>query len=202
MAMYFTGATGTQYSAESISVKGITYPANYCTDAETGAVIVRLTVETENGPRPATVTLHTDHGDYTAASSAERLSCVEDGQSPDDLLIEMLADIGADQRANNPAPEAPEKVEPEKALPEWAGEVIQGNGFRVRFDAELRRTCVEFSDMPCKQARELCKDAGFYWSPSKGLWVRGLNQKGKRAAEDLWPKLASLQLYAPKARRR
>ncbi len=209
---HFTGKTGTIYEGDMLCIGENVFPAAYYRNPDNGAITIRTQVESPEGLRNASILLHQDHADYAAASAAEAEANHEPEQfaavtatltdeQAQALLIDVITEEAPQPRHAEPQQE-PQQAEAETPLPAWAGEIIQGNGFRIRFDAFFRRTCIEFDGVPCKQARELCKEAGFYWAPSKGLWVRKLNLKGKRAAEELLPKLAALQLYGLKPRKR
>ena len=180
------------YLPDAIVNNDIALPAQYALDAETGAVIVRVDML----GKTASVTLHADHAHHAAALAALRL---QDQQSLDAAPAceidyatwdaERVADRDR-KRAERAAFAAAKQARKDaKPLPEWAGESIHGNGFTVRYDTFHRDTMLIFDAVPLPAVRELVKASGFFWAPSKGAWVRGLNAKGKRAAEELAPKL-------------
>lgn len=59
----------------------------------------------------------------------------------------------------------------------------QGNGYIYREDAEENRVMFLFDDKPDAAIRAVLKSHGFKWSPSRGAWVRMLNNAGRYAAE-------------------
>jgi hypothetical protein len=67
----------------------------------------------------------------------------------------------------------------------------KSKGVRIHYDLEHSRTCVIFDGAPSKRAVQLCQGAGFWWSPSKGAWVRRLTLKARRAAEALLVQLSA-----------
>lgn len=60
---------------------------------------------------------------------------------------------------------------------------IDGNGYRYTEDTEDNRVRFEFDGKPAEDIRALLKSRGFKWSPSRGAWVRHLNNAGIYAAE-------------------
>ena len=62
------------------------------------------------------------------------------------------------------------------------------------FDA-ADRVQIVFRRFPPVEARQIVKDAGFYWSPSLKCWQRRITRKAERAAYDVSCKLAALHLH-------
>jgi hypothetical protein len=60
---------------------------------------------------------------------------------------------------------------------------ITGEGFKVFEDAEENRICFQFDGKPEEKIRTALKSRGFKWSPSRGLWVRLLNDNARWAAK-------------------
>ena len=54
---------------------------------------------------------------------------------------------------------------------------------------------IVFRRFPPVEARQIVKDAGFYWSPSLKCWQRRITKKAERAAYDVSCKLAALHLH-------
>lgn len=57
------------------------------------------------------------------------------------------------------------------------------------------RVQIVFRRFPPVEARQIVKDAGFYWSPSLKCWQRRITKKAERAAYDVSYKLAALHLH-------
>lgn len=200
-----TNTNAIAYLADSILINGRAYPVRYCQDAETSAMILGVDL----GDRTVTITLHTDHEDYASAAEAMRQ---QDAQSPETIPTyaearseweaERADELAQKQEARAAFLAAKQARKEAKPLPEWAGQSIEGNGFAIRFDAFYRDTMVVFEGVPLPAVRELVKASGFWWAPTKGAWVRGLSAKSKRAAEELAPKLASMQIYSRNASHR
>lgn len=77
-------------------------------------------------------------------------------------------------------------------LSEWAGNVIYGVGVRMCCDVAYRRTYIVFETDASARSSKLCGEFGFWWSPSKGMWVQKLTNKAKRDAVTLLPLLSGL----------
>ena len=214
--------TGTTYTAQAITLAtGLSCPVQYAQDNETGAML--LIIETAPG-KTAEVILHCHHADHAAALAAMQESdsagfagwmqdaAEEAPEAQESEVIPTFAEARAAFEAANAAEIAAKKEAREtliaakqarkeaKPLPERAGESIQGNGFVIKFDAFYRDTMVVFEAVPLPEVRQAVKDGGFYWSPNKGAWVRGLDAKGKRKAEALAVVLANMKAIYPRKR--
>lgn len=60
---------------------------------------------------------------------------------------------------------------------------IERAEFSYREDVTDNRVSFEFGGKPSKEVRDLLKRNGFKWSPSRGAWVRQLNDRGIYAAK-------------------
>ncbi|MDE7065104.1 MAG: DUF3560 domain-containing protein, partial [Desulfovibrionaceae bacterium] len=60
---------------------------------------------------------------------------------------------------------------------------VQGNGYTCREDVNENRIMFLFDGKPEADIRALLKSHGFKWSPTRGAWVRMLNNMGCYAAE-------------------
>jgi len=60
---------------------------------------------------------------------------------------------------------------------------IRGQGFIVREDVKDNRIHVVFDERPPRETCQVMRQNGFKWSPSRGAWVRMLNNNGRHAAE-------------------
>lgn len=70
-----------------------------------------------------------------------------------------------------------------KAAAEQGPAEISGNGWRIKEDAADNRVCIIFPGKPAENVRAILKRYGFRWSPSRGAWVRMLNDAGRHAAK-------------------
>ena len=68
---------------------------------------------------------------------------------------------------------------------------LSGSGALQRGD----RVQIVFRRFAPGEARQIVKDAGFYWSPSLKCWQRRITKKAERAAYDVSCKLAALHLH-------
>lgn len=66
----------------------------------------------------------------------------------------------------------------------------QAEGFTIREDTTENRVMVIFPGKPAENVRTILKGAGFKWSPSRGAWVRFLNNAGRMAAQYVAEQLA------------
>ncbi|MNF49114.1 hypothetical protein D3C85_1091430 [compost metagenome] len=62
---------------------------------------------------------------------------------------------------------------------------VEGNGFTYREDTEENRVMFVFPGKPDEQTRTVLKRHAFKWSPSRGAWVRQLNNAGRWAAQQV-----------------
>ena len=63
-----------------------------------------------------------------------------------------------------------------------AGFSHESEAFTVFEDAEENRICFKFPGKPAEQVRSALKSRGFKWSPTRGLWVRMLNDSARHSA--------------------
>ncbi|HWA39995.1 MAG TPA: DUF3560 domain-containing protein [Gemmatimonadales bacterium] len=63
-----------------------------------------------------------------------------------------------------------------------AREAIEGAGWRITEDRDENRVAVTFDAIPGQEVRDRLKASGFRWSPSRGAWVRQLNNAAWAAA--------------------
>lgn len=72
---------------------------------------------------------------------------------------------------------------------------IVGTWYDVEFNGPADRVQIIFRRFPPAEARQIVKDAGFYWSPALKCWQRRITKKAERAAYDASCKLAALHLH-------
>lgn len=60
----------------------------------------------------------------------------------------------------------------------------EGKGYTYREDTEENRVMFIFDGKPDAETRSVLKSHGFKWSPSRGAWVRHLNNAGTYAAKE------------------
>lgn len=58
-----------------------------------------------------------------------------------------------------------------------------GQGYTYREDTDENRVMFLFEGKPSEEIRSLLKRNGFKWSPTRGAWVRALNNAGTYAAQ-------------------
>ncbi|OUI86832.1 conjugal transfer protein TraC [Acetobacter persici] len=59
----------------------------------------------------------------------------------------------------------------------------EGKGYTYREDTDENRVMFIFDGKPAEETRNVLKRHGFRWSPSRGAWVRQLNDAGIYAAQ-------------------
>jgi hypothetical protein len=70
----------------------------------------------------------------------------------------------------------------ERAQAEAPRADIAGDGFTIREDAGENRLLILFDAIPAEAVRSRLKSVGFKWSPSRGAWVRQLNNAARQSA--------------------
>ena len=158
------------FTADSITVKGKTFPAEYSV-TPSGSVFVFVQ---EDGKQEKTrIRFNPDHAEYAAALAAAR----NEQPAP----------------AADPAPVADGKATrgpvPEKT---FIGESITGNGWKILFDGETSRTRIIFESKPTDAARAALDKAGFFFSAAMNSWNKKLTFKAYRAAQALAGELSAL----------
>lgn len=68
----------------------------------------------------------------------------------------------------------------------------EGNGYTYREDAEENRVMFIFDGKPDAGIRDILKGRGFKWSPTRGAWVRMLNNAGRYAASEVRAELEKM----------
>jgi hypothetical protein len=148
------------------------------------------------------VVLHSDNEQYSEAQAAwyeayqewKAAQTVKAASDPSNDIFELMsADV--DRPEAKPLESMPEAAHAEPAKENVIPAII-GKGFRVVFNEELGRTQILFSSFPCQEAREIVKEAGFFWSPVNKAWQKKLNGKAQRAAEEVAAKLAGMKIAA------
>lgn len=71
-------------------------------------------------------------------------------------------------------------------------ETVKGDGFELVESLEENRIMFVFKGKPDESVRSTLKRYGFKWSPTRGAWVRQLNNAGRYAAEMVIRNLASV----------
>jgi hypothetical protein len=66
-------------------------------------------------------------------------------------------------------------------------------GLTVREDVTENRVMLIFPNKPAEAVRAILKASGFKWSPTRGAWVRFLNDAGRAAAQYVVSKIAGAQ---------
>ena len=185
----------TNFYPDHILIDGQAAAAGYSLSKKTQLITVFVDLPTGEKSK---VRVPVEHVQYAEAYAAwhESLSYDKAGQEAPDLFATLNESVTRPvfdpaKLAIDMTPAA--RPEPRK---EPATTPIIGNGFRIVFNEELSRTQIIFSKFPCKAARELVKEAGFYWSPNNQAWQKKLTNKARRAAEELSAKLAGMKIAA------
>ena len=77
-------------------------------------------------------------------------------------------------------PKAARAASPEKT---FAGTEIAGNGWKILFDAETKRTRIIFADAPTDAAKKVLDAAGFFYSGRMQSWNKKLTFRAYRVAQ-------------------
>lgn len=86
------------------------------------------------------------------------------------------------------------KDKPQRSADDLPADIV-GTWYDVEFNGPADRVQIVFRRFPPVEARQIVKDAGFYWSPSLKCWQRRITRKSERAAYDVSCKLAALHLH-------
>lgn len=68
----------------------------------------------------------------------------------------------------------------------------EGEGYTYREDVEENRVMFIFDGKPAPEVRDVLKRNAFKWSPSRGAWVRQLNNAGIYAGQNIKERLADI----------
>ncbi|MCK9468054.1 MAG: DUF3560 domain-containing protein [Porticoccaceae bacterium] len=68
----------------------------------------------------------------------------------------------------------------------------EGEGYTYREDTEENRVMFIFDGKPAPEVRDVLKRNAFKWSPSRGAWVRQLNNAGIYAGQNVKERLADI----------
>lgn len=85
-----------------------------------------------------------------------------------------------------------QRIEALQAAPAETTERLEGD-VTIREDATENRILLVFPAKPSEQVREILKRSGFKWSPSRGAWVRMLNNAGRSAAQCVMAEIARVE---------
>lgn len=75
------------------------------------------------------------------------------------------------------------RIEDLKKRRQRATSEVVGKGYTYKEDTEENRVMFFFEGKPDEEIRQLLKSRGFKWSPTRGAWVRQLNNAGLWAGE-------------------
>ena len=194
------------FTADSITVKGKTFPAEYSV-TPSGSVFVFVQ---EDGKQEKTrIRFNPDHAEYAAALAAARN---EQPAPAADERPEIIPAADPAPTAVEETPAAPAAVEETPAAPAadpapvadgkatrgpvpektFIGESITGNGWKILFDGETSRTRIIFESKPTDAARAALDKAGFFFSAAMNSWNKKLTFKAYRAAQALAGELSAL----------
>lgn len=200
------------FAETTLTCKGVEFPAEYNISKTDGSVLAFVILDVEpNGYRhKQKIVIRPDEPEYPAALEAAKAAAAS-GKRPEIIStgyrkISTPAGniIEAVQAEPEPAAAEPIQAEPEPAavdpkqargpIPEktFINEVIQGNGWKILFDGETNRTRVIFDKAPTEAAKEVVKNAGFYYSGIMKSWNKKLTFKAYRAAKELSGQLSKL----------
>ena len=172
------------FTADSITVKGKTFPAEYSV-TPSGSVFVF--VQEEGKPEKTRIRFNPDH-----AQQADALAAARNEKPAADPAPAAVEETPAAPAAD-PVPVADGKATrgpvPEKT---FIGESITGNGWKILFDGETSRTRIIFESKPTGAARAALDKAGFYFSAAMNSWNKKLTFKAYRAAQALAGELSAL----------
>lgn len=184
---------------DSIEIDGRTFPAEYniATDTAAALIFVETGRKPDGRPEKQKIVIPEGNAFYPDACRIARQRAEEaaaDKAAEEEAAARKAA--RAARKAEREAKKAAAAADPEapkKAQKEWAGEVIQGKGWQIVFDAEMEKTRVIFEKFPTKEARETVKAAGFWWNSYTGSWNKKLTNKARRAALQLAKDLGTLK---------
>lgn len=85
-----------------------------------------------------------------------------------------------------------QRIESLRARPEADSERQVGE-VTIREDVTENRVMLIFPGKPAEAIRDILKASGFRWSPTRGAWVRQLNNAGRMAAQYALEKIAEVK---------
>lgn len=203
------------FTAETITCKGKTFPAEYSI-SPAGAVTVFVKMD-ESSAEKKRVRFNLDHPAYAAAHAAalEQREKAAAARRAEHEKPAAPAPVETPAPVADPAPAAetarPETIStdetpaarPDRApldkpargpVPEktFIGQAITGNGWKILFDGETARTRIIFESNPTDAARAALDKAGFFFSAGMNSWNKKLTFKAYRAAQALAAELTAL----------
>ncbi len=92
----------------------------------------------------------------------------------------QITNLGAEIRRTK---ERVAVLEKEQSRTEESRVSIETDAFKCFEDATENRICFSFPGKPAREIIDALKSHGFKWSPSRGLWVRMLNDSARWAAK-------------------
>lgn len=177
------------FTPDSMILNGIEFPAGYSIPPHgDGSVFVIVRLD----EKQIRIRIAPDDPRHAAALAAACPQREEPITEPEQVQPEEPAAESEQPQPSNPDKQAHGPV-PEKT---WIGTSIQGIGWKIEFCPIMERTRLIFDRVPCKEARELAKAAGFAWSPKMGSWNKRLTWKAYRAAQKLAADLGALPRHA------
>lgn len=205
------------FTAETITCKGKTFPAEYSI-SPAGAVTVFVKMS-ESSDEKTRVRFNLDHPAHAAAHAAaleqrEKAAAARaaEQEKPAAAPVETPATAPVETPAapvetarpetistdETPAPARPDRAPLDKPargpVPEktFIGQAITGTGWKILFDGETARTRVIFESNPTDAARAALDKAGFFFSAGMNSWNKKLTFKAYRAAQALAAELSAL----------
>ena len=192
----------TNFYSDHVLIDGQAVAAQYAKAPHSQAITVLLTMPNSD---QAKIRVTVDHEQYTEAYNAwyeawQTRKAEKAAHIANDPEYDLYAFLNTPVERPTPKQLADAVDMIPAAMPAAAAPMdhvtppILGNGFRIVFNQELSRTQIIFTKFPTKAARELVKEAGFFWSPNNQAWQKKLTNKARRAAEDVAAKLSGIKI--------
>ena len=195
-----------RFGVDTLEINGNVFPVEYNLATDTHDILVfAITAEKADGRKEKQkIVIPENHPAYlqaleayTLARAAKKADAAADAaEAKKAEEREARKAARAERKAKREAEKAAAAADPAapaKAPKEYAGEVIQGKGWKIYFNPELEKTQVIFDSFPTKEARETVKAAGFWWNSYTGSWNKKLTNKARRAALQLAKDLETLK---------
>lgn len=185
------------FTADSLTVKGHTFPAEYIPGD--GKITIFVTLDENDADKDAVIVVPADDPRYACIMAA-----INPNAAPAESLPETPAEEAelAQEEAPNNA-DAPEEQRPAASAEQGTGESvprnpkeahgpvpekpfintrIDGTGYSIFFNGEAKRTQIHFTSDANNRMIEAAVSAGFYYSPLTDTYNKKLTFKAYRAA--------------------
>ncbi len=183
------------FTADSLTVKGHTFPAEYIPGD--GKITIFVTLDANDADKDAVIVVPADDPRYDRIMAA-----VAPDAAPAEALPETPAEeavpareeasdadasdatpdaASVEQTSEETEPNSPKEARPVPEKP-FINTRIDGTGYSIFFNGEAKRTQIRFTSDANNRMIEAAVSAGFYYSPHTDTYNKKLTFKAYRAA--------------------